>query len=420
MTTSHRRPARLFRGWSVVGAAFVVLFVVYGIQFSFGTFVGDIVEDTGWSETRLQLIFAIYIAGYSVLSAASGIATDRFGPRLVVAVGSVILTAGYLIWSQADGLWWVFLGLGVVTPIGMSASWVPCNATVVRWFIVQRGLATAITTAGGSLANILVPPIAAALVEAYGWRTAIVVLSLTGGSVMLVTSLLFARDPESVGEHPDGIPRTEEESAAEVGLTVSEAVRTSAYWLIFGMYALSFLVVFVPFVHGSQFAQSLGVEPVTAATVISSIGIGGLVGRLLSGPLSDRMDRRRVAVVAFAVETLGFVGIAMSTSLTLLYPSAVAFGFAYGAGVTVFPALVGDYFGRAHAGTIVGRIFATAGAMAAIGPYAAQLLDDASGSYRGAFLLAGAASGAAFVMATRLPSVRPVAGRGDSVSEPTA
>ncbi len=392
-----------FRGWAVVGAAFTVLFVVYGIQFSYGTFVNDIVDDTGWSESRIQLIIALYISGYSVLSAISGVLTDRWGPRSVVAAGSFILTAGYLVWATADSLWFVFLGLGVIAPIGMSASWVPCNATVVRWFIVKRGLATAITTAGGSFANILVPPIAAILVENYGWRIALATLAIAGGAVMLLSSVFFARDPESVGQFPDGIPRTAAEAQSETGLTMAETFRTTAYWLLWAMYALSFIVVFVPFLHGSQFAQSLGLSAVTGSLVISSIGIGGLAGRLLAGPFSDRSDRRRVAVIAFAVETLGFLGMAASQDLWLLYPSAVAFGFAYGSGVTVFPALVADYFGREHAGTIVGRIFATAGSLAAIGPYTAQLLVDATDSYRLAFILSGAANGAAFVMATLLP-----------------
>ena len=220
---------------------------------------------------------------------------------------------------------------------------------------------------------------------------------------MLLSSVFFARDPESVGQFPDGIPRTAAEAQSETGLTMAETFRTTAYWLLWAMYALSFIVVFVPFLHGSQFAQSLGLSAVTGSLVISSIGIGGLAGRLLAGPFSDRSDRRRVAVIAFAVETLGFLGMAASQDLWLLYPSAVAFGFAYGSGVTVFPALVADYFGREHAGTIVGRIFATAGSLAAIGPYTAQLLVDATDSYRLAFILSGAANGAAFVMATLLP-----------------
>jgi MFS family permease len=398
-----------FYGWNVVGAAFTALFVVYSIQFSFGTFVDDIVEDTGWSETRLQLIFAVYIFTYSSLSAVTGALTDRIGPRRVVAVGAVLLTAGYIIWATAPNLWIAFLGLGVVAPLGMSASWVPCNATVVRWFVERRGTALAIATSGTSMANIIAPPVAATLVKAYGWRTALASFALTGGAAMLLSSLWFRRDPESTGQFPDGkdgppTPLDQTLISSTDGLTAKAASRTRTYWLILGMYALTFVVVFVPFVHSNQFAIDLGINEITAATVISSIGVGGLAGRLLVGPISDRLGRKRLVVAAFALETLAFFGIAASNGLTLLYPSAVVFGFSYGATVTMLPALVGDYFGREHAGAIVGRIFGTAGSLAAIGPYVAQLLVDSSGSYRFAFVLSGVANGAALVMASRLPA----------------
>ena len=219
---------RPFFGWRIVGAAFTVLFVVYGIQFSFGTFVGDVVADTGWSETRLQLIFAIYIGLYSALSALSGWLTDRWGPRPIVATGSILLTGGYLLWATSDSLIIVALGMGIVAPLGMSCSWVPCNATVVRWFVVRRGLATAIATSGGSLANILVPPIAALLVDAYGWRVAIVGMSIFGGGCMLLSALALERDPESIGQVPDGSPMSSRHTTEDglTGVSPAEAWRS--------------------------------------------------------------------------------------------------------------------------------------------------------------------------------------------------
>ena len=398
---------RPFFGWRIVGAAFTVLFVVYGIQFSFGTFVGDVVADTGWSETRLQLIFAIYIGLYSALSALSGWLTDRWGPRPIVATGSILLTGGYLLWATSDSLIIVALGMGIVAPLGMSCSWVPCNATVVRWFVVRRGLATAIATSGGSLANILVPPIAALLVDAYGWRVAIVGMSIFGGVCMLLSALALERDPESIGQVPDGSPMSSRHTTEDglTGVSPAEAWRSITYWQIFGMYALTFVAVFIPFVHLVQFAQSLGASLQTASTVISAIGIGGLVGRLVMGPISDRIGRKTSVILALGIETAAFMGMSISSGLWLLYPSAAAFGFAYGGGVVVFPPLVADLFGRAHAGAIVGRIFATAGSMAAIGPYVAQLIHNALGDYRWAFLLSGVANGCALLLATRLPRV---------------
>lgn len=387
----------------MVGAAFAVMFVVYGIQFSFGTFVEDVVADTGWSETRLQLIFAVYVFSYSVLSAVSGMLTDRFGPRIVVSGGAVVLTAGYLVWATAPNVWLVFLGLGVIAPIGMSASWVPCSATVVRWFVERRGTAVALATAGGSVANIVVPPVSAALVQQYGWRTALGSLVIIGGLAMFGAAQIFRRDPESIGQHPDGAAQAPVDLGDGGGLTAPEARRTTTFWLILGMYSLSFLVVFVPFAHINQFATSLGVEAVAAATVISSIGVGGLTGRLLAGPVSDRIGRRRVVAAAFLIQVAGFIGLATANGLIVLYPSAAAFGFGYGSSVAAFPPLIGDYFGRAHAGAIVGRLFGAAASLAAVGPYVAQLLVDASDSYRFAFVLSAGANGIAVLLAVRLP-----------------
>lgn len=414
----------------MVAAAFVVLFVVYGIQFSFGAFVDEISTDTGWPEARIQLIFALYVLGYSALSAVSGILTDRLGPRVVVGSGAVILTAGYLIWAAAPNLWVVFLGLGIVAPIGMSASWVPCNATVVRWFVERRGTALAVTTAGGSLANIVVPPMAAAMIGWWGWRTALAAMASVGGLAMLGAAMQLHRDPESVGlptpepaaraaapltrPVPGPVPVASPMVGAaptpaaepERDLTVSEAAATSEFRLVLAMYGMSFVVVFLPFVHLNQFATSLGAGPVRAATAISAIGIGGLAGRLAAGPASDRFGRRRITTAAYASELVAFVAMTAATGMPLLYPAAVLFGFSYGATVTLLPALVGDYFGRTHAGAIVGRIFAIAGSMAAVGPYVAQLMVDATGSYRVAFGLSAAVIFAALVLSLRLPDTR--------------
>jgi MFS family permease len=392
-----------------VAAGFLVLFVVYGLQFSFGEFRLAATEEEGWSQTSLSLIFAVYIGAYSVLSAVSGWATDRFGPRVTVAVGSVLLCAGYALWAGARTLWAVAVALAVIAPIGMSCSWVPVNATAVRWFVKRRGIAGAVVTSGGSVGNIVAPPVAASLVAAHGWRTALLVMASAGLVLLLVAAAILVRDPESVGLHPDGADEPPVVGQLEVSVSPGDAVRSSTFWTLWAMYSLTFIVVFVPFVHGSAHAVDLGISKIVAATVISSIGVGGLTGRLLVGSVSDRIDRRRAVVYSLALETVAFLGLAVAQDLWLLYPAAVAFGFSYGGAVAVFPALVGDYFGRAHVGAIVGRMFASAGAMAAIGPYVAAVIFDATGSYRMAFVVSAVLNGLAFLLATRLPT--PAVGR---------
>lgn len=404
----------VFRGWIVVGAGALVLFVVYALQFSFGEFRLAATEAEGWSQTSLSAIFAVYIALYSGLSAVSGLATDRWGPRRTVAVGSFLLCGGYLLMASAGSLGLVVVALGVIAPIGMSCSWVPVNATAVRWFVRRRGIASAIVTAGGSVGNIVGPPVAASLIVATGWRNALAIMAIGGLALLLVAAALLIGSPEAVGLHPDGDQEPPTAEAGSVDRSAAQASRSSTFWLMLAMYSLTFVVVFVPFVHGSAFAVELGVSRIAAATVISSIGVGGLTGRLLVGWLSDRIDRRRAVVLALGLEVLAFAALASANGLPMLYPAAVAFGFGYGGSVAVFPALVADYFGRLNAGAIVGRMFALAGATAAIGPYVAALIFDASGSYRAAFAIAAALNGAALVLALLLP--RPRGARSSAVA----
>src|SRR4029077_9988722 len=124
-------------------------FVAYGIQFSFGVFLKQITDDMGWSRSQVLLPYAVYVSLYSALSVVSGWATDRFGPGRVVAVGGVILALGWGGLGLSHSLWQVYVTLGVVSAIGMSAAWVPCNATVVRWFVRRGGLAVGMGSRGG-------------------------------------------------------------------------------------------------------------------------------------------------------------------------------------------------------------------------------------------------------------------------------
>ena len=110
------------------------------------------------------------------------------------------------------------------------------------------------------------------------------------------------------------------------------------------------------------------------------------------GPLSDRYGRTVVLGGCLVFEAVAFGGFSISTDLALLYPSALLFGFAYGGTTALFPAIVGDFYGRLAVGAIVGFIFSVAGSMAAIGPVAAGYIFDTYGSYKFAFELSAASN----------------------------
>jgi MFS transporter, OFA family, oxalate/formate antiporter len=377
------RPAP-FYGWVVVGAAFSVLFMAYGAQFSFGVFFSAMLEEFGWSRAALSGAFALYAFGYSTFAAVAGNLTDRWGPRAVIATGGVFLGAGWIAMSATSAVWHPYVFYGVVAALGMSTANVPCGATVSRWFVRRRGLATGVATAGGSFGAFAFPPIAQLIVSRMGWRWAYVAF----GVALLVTLNLLAplmkRDPERLGLTPDGDPPEDVHAATlERGrdFTLAQAMRTRAFWVLFALFSATWFSIFTPVVHLVPLARGLGIDPLVATTLVSAIGMAGIFGRLVMGSLSDRIGRRPSIGVGLVLQVAAFVGFAVADALPGLYAASIAFGFSYGAVAALFPAMVADFFGRGRAGSLVGLLFAMAGSMAAWGPLSAGFIYDRTGSY---------------------------------------
>lgn len=399
------RQSNIFYGWVIVGCAFVTLCVAYGIQFSFGVFMPAIEADTGWDRARLSLPYSLYVFVYSALGAVVGRWTDRWGPRAVITTGGCLLGLGIVLTSQVRALWHLYLFFGVIAACGMSAAYVPCNATVVRWFTRRRGLALSITSSGASFGNFVFPPLTAALIAAYGWRTAYQLLGLFGATVIALCAAFIVRDPEQMQLHPDG-DEPDDAPAPELSQqpllpveewTLAEARRTSTFWLLNLIFTMTWLVVFFPMIHLVPFALDLGLPQLQAALTVSAIGIAGFAGRLAMGPLSDHVGRKPTLGFCLLLQALAFLGFVLSTGVVSLYTAAAVFGFSYGGVTTLFPAIVGDYFGRLAVGAIVGFIFSLAGSTAAFGPVLAGYLYHATGHYDVAFALSAALNGGSVV-----------------------
>ncbi len=403
----------VYYGWVVVACTFTVLCIAYGIQFTFGVFMPFISADTGWDRGSLSLPYSMYVFLYSALGVVSGRLTDRLGPRIVLTVGGCLLGAGVMLMSRVHALWELYIVLGLVAAAGMSAAYVPCNATVVRWFTVKRGLALSMTSSGASFGMFIFPPLATTLIAAYGWRNTYFILGLVAVVGIVSCATFVVRDPEKIGLHPDGLPPQEltlGDAGGDISLienwTLAEAQRTRAFWLLNIIFTLTWLVVFMPMVHIVPFAVDLGISHFLAAMTISVIGFAGFGGRLLIGPISDRLGRVPTLGLCLFLQAISFLGFTISTGLTILYPAAAIFGFSYGGVTALFPALIGDFFGRIAIGAIVGFMFALAGSPAAFGPLIAGYMYDATKSYNSAFVLSAILNLAALAMLFALKKPR--------------
>src|SRR5262245_37263902 len=229
----------IFYGWIIVGCTFAIMCVAYGIQFTFGVFLPAISADTGWDRASLSMPYSPYVFVYSALGVVTGRLTDRWGPRVVLTVGGCLLGCGIVLMSQVQALWQLYLFLGLIAASGMSAAYVPCNATVIRWFTQRRGLALSLTSSGASFGNFLFPPLVAALISTYGWRSTYLILGLLGVTVVSLGASFVVRDPEKMNLYPDGrrpreplLVKTRENVVLSEEWTLAAAKRTPTFWLL--------------------------------------------------------------------------------------------------------------------------------------------------------------------------------------------
>ena len=366
-----------------------MLFVAYGAQYSFGVFFSALLEEFGWSRASLAGAFSLYAAAYCVFGFPAGRLTDRWGPRVVIAFGGLFLGAALAGMALVTRLWQPYVLYGLVAALGMGTAYVPCNSTVVKWFVARRGLAVGIASAGGSMGTFVLPPVAQLLVTAAGWRTAYVVFGVGVFLVLNLTARVMRRDPESMGLHPDGVsglPVAIDD--AETPWPLGRAVRSRAFWLLGATFTATWIPVFIPLVHLVPFTRDLGYSALVAASSVSALGVGAVVGRLVMGAVSDRIGRRPAVGIAMGLQAIAFLGFLAAHELPMLFGTAFVFGYSYGAISTLFPAIVGDFFGRRQAGALVGFLFAFAGAMAGWGPLIAGAIYDATRSYDLTWVLA--------------------------------
>jgi MFS family permease len=385
---------RIFYGWVILACTFAILCIAFGIQFTYGVFLPFISADTGWDRGNLSLPYSLYVFVYGALSVVSGRLTDRLETRTILAIGAFLLCGGLMLMSQVYALWHIYIALSLVAASGMSAIYVPCDATVVRWFTFKRGLALSITSSGTSFGMFIFPPFVTILILRYGWRATYVILGLLAAIGIFGCAALIVRDPEKVNQRPDGqssqippVSQTSQRITLTENCTFAEAKRTTAFWVISVIFFLTWCVAFIPMVHIVLFADDLGFSHFLAAMTLSIVGLAGVVGRLTNGAISDYLGRISTLSVCLMLQALGFLGFTLSMDLTLLYSAAAVFGFSFGGITVLFPAIIADLFGTAAIGSIIGFIFAFAGSSAALGPFIAGHIYDATGSYRVAFEL---------------------------------
>jgi MFS family permease len=295
------REPKFYYGWLIVIVAFGIQMVVWGIFTSFGVFLNPLLDDFGWERATIS---GAHSSAFLILGLASivvGRLGDRFGPRMVMAGCGFILGIGYLLMSQINTVWQLYLFYGLVVGIGVSGTDVLLLSTVARWFVKRRGMMSGMVKVGTGVGMLVMPIVANWLITEHGWRVSYLIL----GSVALVfivsAALFLRRDPSQKGLVPYGEGEANAGSSDVVGrgFSLREAIGTRQFWMLCAIYLFILFCAQVIVVHISPYAQDVGISAANAANILATIGGASIVGRLVMGSAGDRVGNRLVTIICY-------------------------------------------------------------------------------------------------------------------------
>ena len=336
-------------------------------------------NDFGIGRGEATLPFTLGMIGFACGGVLMGKLVDRFGIAVPIALGTVMLSAGYLLVSVSPGIWQVALAHGLLIGVGCSASFGPLMADTSHWFVKRRGIAVAIAAAGNYLAGAVWPPVVQHFIATEGWRA-----THAGVGIFLFATIMplaFFMRRRIV--HDDNQAASAALSKRQAESPISPATLQTLL-MIAGVGCC--VAMSMPQVHIVAYCGDLGYGVARGAEMLSLMLACGVVSRVASGFIADRIGGVRTLLLGSVLQGVALFLYLWFDGLVSLYVISAMFGLFQGGIVPSYAIIVREYFSPKEAGTRVGLcIMATLLGMA-LGGWMSGVIFDFTGSYRAAFL----------------------------------
>jgi MFS family permease len=392
--------------WVIVAAGGLLGCLAIGAMFSLPVFLQPIARDTGWSVTGISSAMTIGFLAMALASMIWGSLSDRFGSRIIVLTGSVILTASLALASRATSLIEFQLVFGLVVGGATAAIFAPLMACVTGWFDTHRSLAVSLVSAGMGMAPMTMSPLAAWLVSVYDWRQSMLIIAALAAVIMIPTSFLIRSPP--VSAHEGAGPASEE--GPQAGMTTGQALRSPQFIVLMLTNFFCCATHSGPIFHTVSYAITCGIPMIAAVSIYSVEGLAGMGGRVAFGILGDRYGAKRILVIGLLIQAFGALAYVFVRELSAFYAVAALFGFIYAGVMPLYAVLARENFPQRMMGTVIGGT-AMAGSLGmATGPVAGGLIYDTFATYSWLYIGAWGIGIGAFLIAMTFrpfPKVQP-------------
>ena len=387
---------RPFYGWIIVGVGAMTQFMQGVVGQGFGTYLPLLQQQFGWSRAILAGPRSITQIQNSLLGPLEGWLMDKFGPRIMVTFGILIMGLGLIIFSMTQSLWMYYLSNIIIAIGGSLQGLLIVSVAINSWFRRKRTIAQSLMLVGFSMAGVVGIPALVFVQTIMGWRISALGLGLLIWGVGLPCSMLLRRAPETYGLLQDGdipddttfVGAGDHRDGEEHDLTLRESLRARSFWLLAigraaGMVGIVTVMVNI-FLH---LEQGVGFERATAAFVWSVTSMSTIPSRLAGGFFGDRFPKRIILGIAMLMMAASQFIMSLATSFQMAIVFAVMYGISWGVRTPVDIAIQGEYFGRKSLGVISGWIQLLSVPLTASAPVIAGYMADVQGNYRLAFLV---------------------------------
>jgi MFS family permease len=366
--------------WVIVAIGALMTCVGIGAMFSLAVYLEPMSATTGWSRAGISSAMTLDFLVMGVASFGWGAASDRFGTRIVVLTGAVLLGLGLLLASRARSLIEFQLTYGILVGLAAGSFFAPMIAATTTWFESNRSLAVSLVSAGMGVAPMTISPFARWLISTYDWRVAMMTIGIAAW-ILLVPVALLVRRPAGATNHG-----TANAAADPPDMSAAQALYSPQFLVLAATFFLCCAAHSGPIFHMVSYAMLCGVPAMAAVSIYSVEGLAGLGGRLLLGVLADRLGVKRVLVAGLLVQALAIAAYLFVSRLGEFYLLAMVFGTAYGGVMPLYAVLAREYFGQRVMGTVFGAATMTSSIGMAFGPLAGGWIFDTFNSYTWLYL----------------------------------
>jgi len=371
---------KMYYGWWVVCACFfIALYVSCVVFFGVTAFFEPLVREFGWSYTQISFATSLRGMEMGIFAPFIGFLVDRFGSRKLLFSGIVITGLGLICLAITHSLAMFYTSFILLAFGAGGCTSVVTMTAVVSWFDKNAGKALGIMSSGFGASGLMIPLIVW-LIDAYGWRTALIILAVGAWLIGIPFSLIIRNKPDSASRDPqrsnDASPPPDTKE-----IRFKDAIKDRMFLFLNLVEVMRFMTLSAVVLHIMPYLSSLGISRQVGGMVAAAIPLCSIIGRIGLGWLGDLFDKRIILAVGCGLMSLGMFSLCYAANQWSLYCFLIFFSPGFGGLTVLRGSIVRDYYGLTSFGKMIGILMGSASVGGIIGPTLAGWVFDTLANY---------------------------------------